>query len=158
MIGTDGRHAAREGDHPASPPGPLLRAVRRQDVGFALIGGFNTVFGMALTVFWLAVLGDSWPPAVAVALAYSIGVVTAFVLHRTVVFRVQGRVIRDFLGFVAVNSGGLALNIVLLTLGVQVLHLPRIPSAIVIMAVVAIATFFGHRYISFRRPSETRRP
>lgn len=152
MIDPDGRHSSGEGGSTAPAPGLLLRAVRRQEVGFALIGGFNTLFGMALTVFWLAVLGDRWPPAVAVVLAYAIGVVTAFVLHRTLVFRVRGRVLRDFFGFVAVNSGGLLLNIVLLTVAVEALHLPRIPSAVVIMAVVAVATFFGHRYISFRRP------
>ncbi|WP_238072122.1 GtrA family protein [Rhodococcus zopfii] len=133
-------------------PGLVLRVMRRPEAGFALIGAFNTVFGMALTVFWLAVLGDDWPPAVAVVLAYAIGVVTAFVLHRTLVFRVRGRVVRDFLAFVAVNSGGLLLNVLLLSLAVQVLNLPRIPSAIVIMALVAIASWFGHRHISFRRP------
>lgn len=150
MTDTDRGPGVGESE-PAPTPGLLLRAVRRQDVGFALVGVFNTAFGMALTVFWLAVLGDSWPPAVAVVLAYAIGVVTAFVLHRTLVFRVRGRVLRDFLGFVAVNSGGLLLNIVLLSLAVQVLHLPRIPSAVVVMAVVAVTTFFGHRFISFRR-------
>lgn len=138
------------GSGPAEP-GLLLRAVRRQEVGFALIGAFNTVFGMALTVFWLWLLPDSWPTAVSVVLAYAIGVVTAFVLHRTLVFRVRGRVLRDFLGFVAVNSGGLLLNVVLLSLAVDVAGLPAIPSAVVVMAVVAVASFFGHRHISFRR-------
>jgi putative flippase GtrA len=113
---------------------------------------------MALTVFWLAVLGERWPPAVAVVLAYAIGVVTAFVLHRTLVFRVRGHVIRDFLGFVAVNSVGLLLNAVLLTVAVEALHLPRIPAAVVIMAAVAVGSFLGHRHISFRRPAATRRP
>ena len=112
------RDAASD-DSARAAPGLLLRAVRRQEVGFALIGGFNTVFGMALTVLWLAVLGERWPPAVAVVLAYAIGVVTAFVLHRTLVFRVRGHVIRDFLGFVAVNSVGLLLNAVLLTVAVE---------------------------------------
>ncbi|MFC8045851.1 GtrA family protein [Nocardia sp. NPDC057353] len=132
-------------------PGLLLRLVRRQEVGFALIGGFNTVFGMALTLFWLWLLPDSWPAAISVVFAYGIGTTTAFVLHRTLVFRVRGRVLRDFLGFVVVNSGGLLLNIVLLSLAVDVLRLPENPSTVVVMALVAVASFFGHRHISFRR-------
>lgn len=127
---------------------------RRQKLGFAVVGGFNTVLGMALTVFWLAVLGESWPPFVAVALAYAIGITIAFVLHRTLVFRSQGRVVRDFIGFVSVNSLGLMLNTVLLTLAVQVLHIPRLPAAVVTMAAVAVATFLGHRHISFRRTKD----
>ncbi|SLH78527.1 GtrA-like protein [Mycobacteroides abscessus subsp. abscessus] len=72
-------------------------------------------------------------------------------LHRTLVFRVRGRVLRDFLGFVAVNSGGLVLNMALLSLAVSVCGLPEKPSAVVVMGVVAVASFFGHRHISFRR-------
>lgn len=138
-----------------APAGLLLRVVRRQELAFALIGGFNTALGIVLTVVWMAVLGDSVPPAVAVALAYSIGVVSAFVLHRTLVFRVRGRVLRDFLGFVAVNSGGLVANMALLSLAVSVFGLPRMPSAVVVLGLVAVGSFFGHRHISFRRSSDS---
>ncbi|WP_245545788.1 GtrA family protein [Nocardia higoensis] len=132
--------------------GLVRRTLRRQEVGYVLVGGFNTVFGTALTVAWLTVLPDSaWSPAAAVALAYAISVVVAFVLHRTLVFRVRGRVLRDFLAFVAVNSGGLVLNMALLSLAVTVLDLPEAPSTVVVMGLVAIAGFFGHRHISFRR-------
>lgn len=138
------------------PAGLLARVVRRQEVAFALVGVCNTLLGIGLTVAWLAVLGDAWPPAVSVVLAYCLGIVIAFILHRTLVFRVRGRVLRDFAGFVVVNSGGLLMNTVLLSLAVAVLHLPRIPSAVVVMGLVAVASFFGHRYISFRRRPEAR--
>ncbi|MFD6400873.1 GtrA family protein [Nocardia sp. NPDC060249] len=138
-----------------APTGLLLRVVRRQELAFALIGGFNTALGIVLTVAWMAVLGDSVPPAVAVALAYSIGVVSAFVLHRTLVFRVRGHVLRDFFGFVVVNSGGLVLNMALLSLAVSVFGLPRMPSAVVVLGLVAVGSFFGHRHISFRRGSDS---
>ncbi|MEU1999055.1 GtrA family protein [Nocardia gamkensis] len=140
----------RAAELPADP-GPLLRLVRRQEIAFAVVGVVNTGLGMALTVMWLAVLGNRAPAALAPALAYSISVVVAFVLHRTLVFRVRGRLMRDFAAFVAVNSGGLVLNMVLLQLGVSLLHLPSIPSAVAVMALVAGASFFGHRHISFRR-------
>ncbi|SLH58576.1 GtrA-like protein [Mycobacteroides abscessus subsp. abscessus] len=132
-------------------PGPLLRVVRRQELAFAVVGAFNTALGMALTVAWLLVLGAGVSPAVAPALAYAVSIVVAFTLHRTLVFRVRGRLVRDFVAFVVVNSGGLLMNMVLLQLAVQVAHLPRIPAALGVMAVVAVASFFGHRHISFRR-------
>ncbi|MBF6150423.1 GtrA family protein, partial [Nocardia nova] len=34
------------------------------------------------------------------------------------------------------------------------LHLPRIPSAVGVMGLVAVASFFGHRYISVHREPE----
>nr|WP_306307541.1 GtrA family protein [Nocardia tenerifensis] len=132
-------------------PGPLLRLVRRQEVAFAAVGGFNTALGIGLTVVWLAVLGDNVPPSVAVAAAYAVSIVIAFVLHRTLVFRVRGHLVRDFLRFVAVNSGGLLLNMALLELAVSVWHFPDKPAAVVVMGLVAVASYFGHRHISFRR-------
>ncbi|MGY2011039.1 GtrA family protein [Nocardia gipuzkoensis] len=155
---TNARAIAADADATSAAPaaGLLMRVVRRQEVAFAVVGACNTLLGIALTVVWLAVLGDAWPPAVAVVLAYAVGIVVAFVLHRTLVFRVRGRVLRDFAGFVVVNSGGLLMNTVLLSLAVSVLHLPRIPSAVVVMGLVAVASFFGHRYISFRRGPEVR--
>ncbi|MFQ6328571.1 GtrA family protein [Nocardia sp. CWNU-33] len=147
-AGEAGAHAGATG---TEDPGPLLRLVRRQELAFAVVGGFNTALGMTLTVAWLAVLGPDVPPSVAVVAAYGISIVIAFVLHRTLVFRVRGHVVRDFLRFVAVNSGGLLLNIVLLELAVSVLGFPDKPAAVVVMGLVAIVSFFGHRYISFRR-------
>ncbi|WP_067528499.1 GtrA family protein [Nocardia uniformis] len=146
---------------PAAPPGLLLRVVRRQEVAFALVGGFNTALGMILTVMWLTILDGkvSSPVAVALApaLAYALSIVVAFVLHRTLVFRVRGHALRDFVAFVGVNSGGLLLNLVLLQVAVSVLHAPQKPAAVVVMGLVAIVSFFGHRHISFRR-SETQHP
>lgn len=131
-------------------PGPLLRVVKRQELAFALVGGFNTLLGMALTVAWLTVLGDG-RPGLAVVLAYAISTTVAFVLHRTLVFRVRGHVLRDFIAFCGVNSGGLLLNVVLLELAVTVAGLPAAPASVVVMGLVAVLSFFGHRYISFRR-------
>ncbi|MEV6280796.1 GtrA family protein [Nocardia sp. NPDC051832] len=138
-----------------SDPGPLLRLVRRQEIAFAMVGMVNTGLGMALTVMWLKVFGDRVPAALAPAAAYAVSIVIAFVLHRTLVFRVRGHVVRDFLAFCGVNSGGLLMNMVLLQVAVSVLHLPDIPSAVVVMGLVAVASFFGHRHISFRRKPDS---
>jgi putative flippase GtrA len=133
------------------PRGLLLRLIRRQEIAFAAVGAANTLLGMALTVLWLRVLPDSWPPAVAVVLAYCISIVFAFVAHRTLVFRVRGHVVRDFARFVLVNSGGLALNAAGVQLAVGVLRLPETPATVVVMGLVAVVSYAGHRYFSFRR-------
>ncbi|MFI5716838.1 GtrA family protein [Nocardia sp. NPDC051750] len=130
----------------------LFRLVRRQEFAFAVVGVVNTVMGIGLTVAWLAVLGDSVPPSAGVAAAYVTGIGIAFLLHRYLVFRVRGRIVRDFLGFALVNCGGLAANALLLELAVTVLGFPRAPAAVVVMGGVAAGTYFGHRYISFHRP------
>lgn len=148
-------HPATSRDSPlpdTADPGPLLRLVRRQEIAFAVVGAVNTAMGIGLTVGWLWLLGTAVPPSVAVAAAYATGVGIAFVAHRNLVFRVRGRVLRDFAAFVAVNSGGLVAGALLLELAVTVLGFPRAPAAVVVMGTVAIGNYFGHRFISFRRP------
>ncbi|WP_280384993.1 GtrA family protein [Nocardia wallacei] len=135
----------------ALAPGLLLRLLRRQEIAFAAVGGCNTLLGMVLTVMWLKILPDGWPPAAAVALAYCISIVFAFVAHRTLVFRVRGHVLRDFVRFVLVNSGGLLLNMAGVQLAVGALRLPETPATVAVMGLVAVASFFGHRHFSFRR-------
>ncbi len=139
-------------------PGALVRMLRRQEVAFAAVGAANTLLGMVLTVFFETVLGRSWPPAVSVALAYAVCIVFAFVAHRRLVFRVRGQVVRDFVRFVLVNSGGLVLNMAGVQVAVDVLRLPERPATVVAMGLVAVASYFGHRHFSFRRspvPSES---
>ncbi|MEV0110436.1 GtrA family protein [Nocardia sp. NPDC050799] len=148
-------HPATSRDSPlAEPadPGPLLRLVRRQELAFAVVGAVNTAMGIGLTVGWLWLLGTAVPPSVAVAAAYATGVGIAFVLHRNLVFRVRGRVLRDFAAFAAVHSGGLVANALLLELAVTALGCPRAPAAVVVMGAVAVGSYFGHRSLSFRRP------
>ncbi|MGI5220035.1 GtrA family protein [Nocardia sp. CA-290969] len=154
VVGSDSRTGGcRAAEAPPAGSGFLLRLVRRQEAAFAIVGAVNTVMGIGLTVAWLTVLGDSVPPSAGVAAAYLTGIGIAFVLHRRLVFRVRGRIVRDFLGFAAVNCGGLIANALLLEVAVSLFGFPRAPSAVMVMGAVAAGTFFGHRYISFRRPA-----
>ncbi|WP_227982842.1 GtrA family protein [Nocardia spumae] len=145
---------ARTAGETAPPPGLLLRVIRRQEIAFAAVGAANTLLGMVATIVWLQVLPDNWPPAAAVALAYCVSIAFAFFAHRTLVFRVRGHLVADFLRFVAVNSGGLVLNMVGVQVAVGVLGLPETPATVVVMGLVAVASYFGHRHISFRRAAE----
>jgi hypothetical protein len=97
----------------ASPenPGPLLRVVKHQPIAFAIVGVANTAIGYGLFVIWTLILDNKDLYQVAVIGAYSISVLIAFVLHRTLVFRVRGHVARDLGAFIVVNSGGLVLNL-----------------------------------------------
>ncbi len=132
------------------PLGRLLRVARSQQAAFAAVGCVNTLIGFLLFVAWVTLLGDRYYQ-LAVALAYSISVVIAFVLHRTLVFKVRGHLLRDFVGFVGVNSFGFFLNLALMTLAVGGFGAPPIPAQFVVTGIVAVSSYFGHRYVSFRR-------
>ncbi|NLE81323.1 MAG: GtrA family protein, partial [Rhodococcus sp.] len=87
----------------------------------------------------------------AIVAGYVCNVACAFSMYRYLVFEVRGHFVRDLWRFVVVNFGAFALNMVLMTLAVSVLHFPPILSQLVITAVTATSSFFGYRDFSFRR-------
>ena len=139
---------------PVADPGPLLRIVKHQPIAFAVVGVANIAIGYGLFVIWMLALGNDNLYPVALIGSYSISVLIAFVLHRTLVFRVRGHLARDLGAFIVVNSGGLVLNLILGTFAVSVLHAPPLPAQAVVMLIVAGVSFLGHRYFSFRRSTD----
>jgi putative flippase GtrA len=89
-----------------------------------------------------------------------VSVIVAFVLYRTLVFRVTGQVWRDLARFESVYLVSLGVNWVLLNLLTVVLGLPAILAQALVVGVIAVVSFFGHKHFSFRRSaaSTERRP
>ena len=118
-------------DRDATDPGWLLRRVRDQRLAFLLVGVHNTV---------------------TLACSHVVSVIVAFVLYRTLVFRVTGQVWRDLVRFESVYLVSLGVNWVLLNLLTVVLGLPAILAQALVVSVIAVVSFFGHKHFSFRRP------
>ncbi len=140
--------------------GWLLRRVPDQRLAFLLVGGFNTAFGFLAFVGFdrlYAALAPQWGGVVhntvTLACAHLVSVVVAFVLYRTLVFRVTGQVWRDLLRFESVYLVSLGVNWVLLNLLTVVLGLPAILAHALVISVIAVVSFFGHKHFSFRRPA-----
>lgn len=131
----------------------LGRLLARPEIRFLIVGGLNTAVGLvafALLYLWW---GDVLHYLGALIIAYTIGSALGFVLHRRFVFRVRGRVLLDLVRFVGVQAASLALNSLLLPVLVEVVGLPVLPGQVVALALVVVATYFGHTWISFRRPT-----
>jgi putative flippase GtrA len=143
-----------------------IRALLRDErVAFLLVGGFNTAFafllfavlaataGRALDRAGLPVLGSLVP----LAGSYAVAVLVAFALYRRLVFRVRGHVLRDLARFVSVYAVSITLNAVSLPLLVA-LGVPRLVAQALIVVVITVISYVGHRWFSFRRPPDERPP
>lgn len=128
-----------------------LRLVRDQRVAFVLVGAGNTL----LSLVWFALAYQLFGRAIgymgALVVAYVLGVLCGFVLHRTFVFRVRGRVWGDLVRFTSVHVGALAANAAMLPLAVEVAGLPVVPAQALVMVVTVVGSYLGHRWFSFRR-------
>jgi putative flippase GtrA len=140
------------------PPGTLGERVhallRSQFVLFLIVGGMAAAVNFCSRVLINKWTGYAW----SVAIAYCIGMATAFVLNRLFVFKQSTRPVRhQATWFIIVNAFAL-----LQTLAVSVL-LARVvfpaadfewhPDAVAHMIGIMlplVSSYFGHKYLSFR--------
>lgn len=135
-----------------SAAGRLAAIVTSREFKFLLVGGFNTLFGLALFLAFHAMLGDRLPYLAILVLTYAFGVVVAFTTQRVFVFQVKGQIGRDLPRFVLVQVSALAANAALLTLLVEASDVPVALAQVISLIVIVIGTYFGHLLFSFRRP------
>jgi len=133
--------------------GRLVALLRRREIAYLLVGGTNTLLGLGVFTALYYLWGDTLHYLGALVLAYAVGIVVGFFLHRRLVFRVQGNLVVDFLRFTGVQGTSLALNAVLLPLLVEAAHLPVVPAQVLSLALVVVASYFGHLLFSFHRPA-----
>ena len=136
--------------------GPLFRLIKDQRVAFLIVGGANTVIGLA----WFALFDALWSGVTlgyiwALLCAHVASVLCAFVLYRTLVFRVRGHVWLDLARFEVVNLTALGVNLLILPILVSGLGMRPLVGQVLITFVTMLISFFGHKLFSFRRPPES---
>jgi len=148
-----------EPDSEAPRPGLLLRLIRDQRIAFLLVGAANTAIGYLLFVAFDFLVGRPVTPSIGASAAsvvtllcaHVVATLIAFVLHRNLVFRVRGHILRDFVRFQAVYVVTFSINLVVLPLLVLA-GIPTLLAQLLITVVTVIVSWFGHKYFSFRRP------
>jgi len=137
-----------------------MRAIRDQRVAFLLVGAINTGIGFLLFIAFSVTVGHAVEDAagreaasiVTLVCAHIVATIVAFVLHRTIVFRVRGRFWLDFARFQTVYLVTFGINLIALPLLVLA-GLDRILAQLLITVVTVVVSWFGHKYFSFRRPA-----
>jgi putative flippase GtrA len=120
---------------------------------YVAVGGFNTLFGLAVFAGLLTLFGDSLHYLVILLVSHVIAVLTAFALHRSLVFRVRKHFWRDLYRFWSVYLVALGANLVCLPLSVELLHLSPLLAQALIITITALVSYVAHARFSFARPS-----
>ena len=122
-----------------------------QQFRFLMVGGINTVVGLAIFVLLQSLFGSSIGYMAALVISYAIAIVFSFTLQRRFVFKVRGNVFVDLARFTLINLTGLGLNALLLPFFVEIVSVPPVPAQMISMVIVLIFNYFGHSLFSFRR-------
>jgi putative flippase GtrA len=129
---------------------------RREEVRYLVVGGFNTVVGLGLYAGFHVLLGHQLGYLLVLIPAYAVGIVVSFITQRIWVFAARGQVLLDFARFTSVQLSGMALNALVLAIVHESTSIPAVPSQAISLFIVAIATYFSHKFFSFRRSGEGR--
>lgn len=157
-----------------TPPDPSAHgpfaAMRRilpsgEVIRFLLVGGFNTVFSIALAYVFIFPVESLFPKlpraavnTVANYAALPIGITVAFLFYKWFVFRTRGNYFKEWLKVFAVYGVSLPFPAVVIPLATNLflfLHLkPRLASLLALIsnsAVIACYSYFAHKKFSFKR-------
>jgi putative flippase GtrA len=159
---------------PSDPPDPqahgLFAALRRvlpggEVIRFLMVGGFNTVFSIAVAyvfIFPVEFFFPRLPRAAATTLAnyaaLPIGITVAFLAYKWFVFRTRGNYFKEWLKVFAVYGVSLPFPAIVIPVATSLflsLHLaPRLASLLALIAnsiCIACYSYFAHKKFSFKR-------
>ncbi len=126
----------------------VRRLWERHEVRYLIVAGCVSVLSWSLVALglWLG-----WHYMVATIFSQLAPIPIAFPSYRQLVFRSTGRVWGDFVRFVSVWGSGMVAPILGAPILVEGLHLNPVVAQVLITFVVAIGSYLGHRFFSFRR-------
>jgi putative flippase GtrA len=136
----------------------LLHGLRKpanwfQLVRFGFVGGVG--FVVNVTVYALLVHGAELDYLAANVVAWLVAVLNNFVLNRHWTFDArEGRAHHQAVRFLLVSLAAEAVSLLLLTLFVEVAHLPKVPAQTLAVAGAMPLNFLGNKLWTFRSEAE----
>lgn len=133
--------------------GPVARVrelLGLEIVRYGLVGAINTAFGYGLFIALQLTLGTVTHYLVVLVVSNVVSIVEAYVMQRWLVFRFTGGWWARLVRFSTVYLVALGVNVPLLSLLVEVVHLPVIPAQGIAIALQAFGTYAAHKLFTFR--------
>lgn len=175
MSATDQDHSVSTLLSDPTPPDPkahgAFAALRRmvpagEVIRFLLVGGFNTVFSLALYSGFVILLGRMMPNSgkpliadIASIISQPISITVAFLCYKHFVFRTKGNYLKEWLRCFAVYSISFPAGLLILPLATKFFlmfktlppNAPPILAGIVNSVIIACYSYFAHKKFSFKR-------
>lgn len=127
-------------------PSLVRTAFGNEQIRYLAVAGTTTLAYLGLLAVLLTVL----PYMAAILVAQAAIISIAFPTYRRLIFRSRQPWRRDLPRFVSVWGGGFVAGLVATPLLVELAGMPPLPAQVLAVVVVAVLSYLGHRYISFR--------
>lgn len=139
-------------DHPGGWLGRLKRSWDREEkLRFVAIGVYNTLSSYLIFVGLYLLLAGHAHYLVLLVMAHFLAVTNAFLAHKFLTFRAEGRFFSDFLRFNLAYAGVLAFSLAALPFLVEVCHLRPLMGQALLTGINMAGSYLLHKHVSFRR-------
>ena len=133
---------------PARLRGLVNSALKREEIRYLLVGGSTAICYLGILAVLLA---SDLPYMIAILITQAIIFSMAFPVYRRLIFRSTSRWQSDLIRFASVWAGGFIAGIVATPALVELAGQPPLRAQVIGVAVVAVLTYLGHKFVSFRR-------
>ena len=123
--------------------------LRREQLLYLIVGGWNTLFGYLVWATLQYLLGGYLNYLVIVVISWPIAVLNAYLGYRYIVFRSRGPIVRELPRFSMVYVATLVANLVLLPVALAVLPFNIYVIQALFTAGVVVGSYLAHKYYSF---------
>jgi putative flippase GtrA len=127
--------------------GLLVWLFENEQIRYLAVAGLTNLFYLGLLALLLHFVQ---PYMVAILVTQVVTISGAFPLYRRIIFRSNGRVSSDFARFLGVWVGGAVAGLGATPLLVELLGWPVMVAQITAIVVVAVGSYLGHHFFSFR--------
>jgi putative flippase GtrA len=129
-----------------SIPSLVRTAAQNEQIRYLAVAGSTTLVYLGLLAALLTVL----PYMLAILVAQAVIISVAFPTYRRLIFRSTRPWRQDLPRCVGVWGGGFLAGVVATPLLVELVGMPPLPAQVLAVVVVAVLSYLGHRFISFR--------
>jgi putative flippase GtrA len=126
---------------------PLQRFLVTEQGRYLAVAGTVSVGYLALLA---VLLSTGLPYMIAITIAQAVAISCAFPAYRVLVFRSTAPWRSEVGRFVSVWAGGAVAGFVVTPIVVELSPVPPLAAQVAAVVVVAVASYLGHRYVSFR--------
>lgn len=118
-------------------------------LAYLIVGGWNTLFGMALYYLGYWLYGEHVHYLLLAVPVNILSITNAFICYKLFVFRTRGNWLQEYLKCYVVYGGGTLVSMTLLWLLKEFLGMNPVVANAVATVLVVVCSYFGHKYFSF---------
>jgi len=122
----------------------------REKLRFLVVAAWNTLFGYLLFLLLYFLFSSMIHYMIILVLCSVINITQNYLSYKFLVFKTKGNYLKEYFRFYMVYGVSLSLNMILLPVCVELLHIHPIIAQTLLTVLIVMISYVGHKNFSFR--------